>query len=49
MLLKLKLDLSSQGETKERFNPTGLSRNLVRFTISMSQMSDYILPESWQN
>ncbi len=48
-VVKTSLDLSSQGETKERFTPNGLSRNLVRFAMLMSQMSDYILPDSWQN
>ena len=48
-VVKTSLDLSSQGETKERFNPNGLSRSLVRFAVLMSQMGDYILPESWQN
>ena len=48
-VVKTSIDLSKQGATKERFNPNGLSRNLVRFSMLMSEMSDYILPESWQN
>lgn len=47
-VVKTSLDLSSQGETKERFTPNGMSRNLVRIAVAMSQMSDYILPNSWQ-
>ena len=47
-VVKTSLDLSSQGETKERFQPNFLSRGFVRFAILGSQMSSYILPESWQ-
>ncbi|WP_027137859.1 inorganic phosphate transporter [Gaetbulibacter saemankumensis] len=47
-VVKTSLDLSSQGETKERFQPNYLSRSFVRFAVLMSQMSSYILPESWQ-
>jgi uncharacterized membrane protein len=42
------INLSREGEAKERFNPTGLSRSLVRFAMLMSQMSDYVLPDSWK-
>jgi phosphate/sulfate permease len=42
------LDLSSQGETKERFQPNFLSRGFVRFAVTMSQVSSSILPNSWQ-
>ncbi len=48
-VVKTSIDLSSQGETKERFTPNGMSRNLVRFAMLMSEMSNHILPESWQN
>jgi phosphate/sulfate permease len=47
-VVKTSLDLSSQGETKERFQPNFLSRGFVRSAILMSQMSSYILPKSWQ-
>ncbi|MEL0455666.1 inorganic phosphate transporter [Flavobacteriaceae bacterium SZ-1-7] len=47
-VVKTSLDLSSQSETKERFQPNFLSRGFVRSAMLMSQMSSYILPESWQ-
>ncbi|QRM88981.1 inorganic phosphate transporter [Lacinutrix sp. WUR7] len=47
-VVKTSLDLSSQSETKERFQPNFLSRGFVRVAIGMSQMSSYILPEAWQ-
>ena len=47
-VVKTSLDLSSQGETEERFQPNFLSRGFVRTAMGMSQMSSYILPESWQ-
>lgn len=47
-VVKTSLDLSSQKDTKERFQPNFLSRGFVRFGLAFSQMSSYILPESWQ-
>ena len=47
-VVKTSIDLSSQGETKERFQPNFLSRGFVRMAMAMSQMASYILPESWQ-
>ena len=47
-VVKTSLDLASQGETKERFQPNFLSRGLVRGAMGMSQMSSYILPDLWQ-
>ncbi|PCJ92873.1 MAG: phosphate:sodium symporter [Flavobacteriaceae bacterium] len=47
-VVKTSLDLSSQGATKERFQPNFLSRGFVRTAMGMSQMSSYILPKSWQ-
>ena len=47
-VVKTSLDLSSQSATKERFQPNFLSRGFVRVAIGMSQMSSYILPETWQ-
>ena len=48
-VVKTSIDLSSQGETKERFQPNWLSRGFVRLAMGMSQMTTYVLPESWQN
>jgi len=48
-VVKTSIDLSSQSETKERFQPNWLSRGFVRFAIGSSKMVSYILPESWQN
>ena len=48
-VVKTSLDLSSQSETKERFQPNFLSRGFVRSAVLMSQMSSYILPQSWQD
>ena len=42
------INLSREGEAKERFEPNWLSRGFVRMAMAMSQMSSYILPESWQ-
>ncbi|WCO01956.1 inorganic phosphate transporter [Psychroserpens ponticola] len=47
-VVKTSLDLSSQGETQERFQPNWLSRGFVRSAMLMSQMSSYMLPKSWQ-
>lgn len=47
-VVKTSLDLSSQGETKERFQPNFISRGFVRSAMLMSQMTAYMLPESWQ-
>ncbi|HMC00956.1 MAG TPA: inorganic phosphate transporter [Flavobacteriaceae bacterium] len=48
-VVKTSIDLSSQSETKERFQPNWLSRGFVRIAIGSSKMVSYILPESWQN
>ena len=45
-VVKTSLDLASQGETKERFQPNFLSRTFVRMAIGASQVSSYILPKS---
>ena len=42
------INLAREGEAKERFTPNGLSRNLVKFSMAMSQMAEYIFPLSWQ-
>lgn len=48
-VVKTSLDLASQSETKERFQPNFLSRGFVRTAMLMSQMSSYMLPNSWQD
>lgn len=47
-VVKTSIDLASQSETKERFQPNFLSRGLVRFSILMSQWFGTITPDSWQ-
>ncbi|MEZ4855158.1 MAG: inorganic phosphate transporter [Gelidibacter sp.] len=47
-VVKTSIDLASQGETKERFQPNFLSRGFVRFAMTTSQISSYILPKTWQ-
>ncbi|MDB9961130.1 inorganic phosphate transporter [Oceanihabitans sp.] len=47
-VVKTSLDLSSQGETKERFQPNFLSRGFVKMAMRMSQISSYVLPDSVQ-
>ncbi|GAA4289637.1 inorganic phosphate transporter [Aestuariibaculum suncheonense] len=42
------INLSREGEGKERFQPNFLSRGFVRSAIAMSQMTSFILPGSWQ-
>tara|TARA_R110002049_G_scaffold65035_1_gene170945 strand:- start:68534 stop:70846 length:2313 start_codon:yes stop_codon:yes gene_type:complete len=47
-VVKTSLDLSSQEDTKERFQPNFLSRGFVRLAVGASEMTSYILPNSWQ-
>jgi phosphate/sulfate permease len=47
-VVKTSVDLSRQDNVKERFQPNYLSRSFVRFTISLSQISAYFLPQSLQ-
>ena len=42
------INLSREGEAKERFNPNWLSRGFVRMAMTMSQMASHILPVTWQ-
>jgi len=42
------INLSREGDGKERFQPNWMSRGLVRLAMAMSQMSSTVLPESWQ-
>ena len=48
-VVKTSLDLSNQGETKERFQPNALSRGFVRIAMGASKVSSLILPTSWQD
>ncbi len=45
-VVKTSLDLASQGETKERFQPNFLSRGFVRFAVGISYITSYVLPKS---
>ncbi|WP_308991650.1 inorganic phosphate transporter [Mariniflexile litorale] len=42
------INLSREGDGKERFQPNFLSRGFVRLALGISQMSSYILPNTWQ-
>ncbi len=42
------INLSREGDGKERFQPNFLSRSFVRFAMLSSQMTSYVLPNSWQ-
>ncbi len=48
-VVKTSIDLSSHSDTKERFEPHFLSRNLVKLTMMMSTYISTILPESLQH
>ena len=48
-VVKTSIDLSSQGETQERFEPNFLSRVLVRVSIMISKYTTIILPNSINN
>ena len=45
-VLKTSIDLSSQGETQERFQPNFLSRIVVRSSMMASKYFNTVLPES---
>ncbi len=45
-VVKTSLDLSSQSETKERFQPNFLSRGLVRFSSGVSAWVSTMLPDT---
>ncbi|MGJ5642791.1 inorganic phosphate transporter [Formosa sp. S-31] len=47
-VVKTSIDLSSQTDTKERFQPNFLSRAFVRGAVGLSQMVNFVLPESAQ-
>jgi phosphate/sulfate permease len=42
------INLSREGDGKERFQPNFLSRGFVRFAMLSSQITSYVLPSSWQ-
>ncbi|MCK5440527.1 MAG: inorganic phosphate transporter [Maribacter sp.] len=48
-VVKTSIDLSSQGETQERFNPNFLSRYLVRFTMLTTKYTATVIPAAIQN
>ena len=48
-VVKTSLDLSSQGETQERFEPHFLSRNLVKSTMMISKYFKIIMPNVMLN
>ncbi|MBJ2173993.1 inorganic phosphate transporter [Aureibaculum sp. A20] len=48
-VVKTSLDLSSQGETQERFNPNFISRSLVRVSILASKYTNSVIPTPIQN
>ena len=48
-VLKTSIDLSSQGETKERFQPNSFSRGLVRGSMLISKYTNIILPKSFND
>ncbi|UCE94156.1 MAG: inorganic phosphate transporter [Flavobacteriaceae bacterium] len=45
-VVKTSIDLSSQEDTKERFEPHFLSRNLVKFSMMASEYTSTIVPDS---
>ncbi|MGB2761650.1 MAG: inorganic phosphate transporter [Maribacter stanieri] len=47
-VVKTSIDLSSQEDTKERFQPNFLSRGLVRLAISASEIITSVMPKSLQ-
>ena len=49
LVVKTSIDLSNQGEIKERFNPNWISRGLVRFATIISNGLSKILPENVKN
>lgn len=47
-VIETSIALSSQGETKERFQPNFLSRSFVRLAIGASKLSSIMLPNTLQ-
>ena len=48
-VVKTSIDLSSQGETKERFQPNFLSRSFVRFAVAISELVSMLIPKTLQS
>ena len=48
-VLKTSIDLSSQDDVKERFEPNWLSRSIVRGSMLISKYTATVFPESLQN
>ncbi len=48
-VVKTSLDLSSQEETQERFEPNYLSRYMVRFSMLVSKYTNTVIPKSVQD
>ncbi len=48
-VVKTSIDLSSQGETKERFQPNFLSRSFVRFAVATSELVSMLIPKTLQS
>lgn len=46
-VVQTSLDLSSQGATKERFQPNFLSRGIVRTAMVIAEAGSMITPKSW--
>ena len=49
LVVKTSIDLSNQGEIKERFQPNWVSRGFVRFAMGISSVLSKVLPETLQN
>ena len=49
LVVKTSIDLSNQGEIKERFQPNWVSRGFVRFAMGMSNVLSKMIPETLQN
>ena len=49
LVVKTSIDLSNQGEIKERFQPNWVSRGFVRFAMGISNVLSKILPKTLQN
>ncbi len=47
-VVKTSIDLSSQGDTKERFQPNFLSRSFVRFAVASSELVSMLIPKTLQ-
>ncbi|WP_066223424.1 inorganic phosphate transporter [Formosa haliotis] len=47
-VVKTSIDLSSQSDTKERFQPNFLSRGFVRTAVGISDLINYLMPNATQ-